>query len=43
MKYLFVYPKLCTRCRECSLVCSLSKFGECNPKNVAISVVRDKF
>ncbi|MEK7449476.1 MAG: 4Fe-4S dicluster domain-containing protein [Planctomycetota bacterium] len=43
MKYLYVYPELCTGCRECSLACSLTKFGECNPKKAAISVVRDEF
>jgi Fe-S-cluster-containing hydrogenase component 2 len=43
MKYLYVYPELCTGCRECSIACSLSKFGECNPKKAAISVVRDEF
>ena len=43
MKYLYLYPELCTGCRECSLSCSLSKFGECNPKKAAISVVRDEF
>ena len=43
MKYLYVYPELCTGCRECSLACSLSKFGECNPKKAAISIVRDEF
>jgi anaerobic carbon-monoxide dehydrogenase iron sulfur subunit len=43
MKHLYVYPELCTGCRECSLACSLSKFGECNPKKAAISVVRDEF
>lgn len=43
MKYLFVYPERCTGCRLCSLACSLSKFGECNPRKAAISVVRDEF
>lgn len=43
MKYLYLYPERCTGCRECSLACSLSKFGECNPKKAAISVVRDEF
>ncbi|MDI6733751.1 MAG: 4Fe-4S dicluster domain-containing protein [Planctomycetota bacterium] len=42
MKYLYVYPELCTGCRECSLICSLSKFEECNPKKSAISIVRDE-
>lgn len=43
MKYLYFYPELCTGCRECSLACSLSKFGECNPKKAAITIVRDEF
>ncbi|MBU0497572.1 MAG: 4Fe-4S dicluster domain-containing protein [Candidatus Thermoplasmatota archaeon] len=43
MKRLYVYPEKCTGCRECSLACSLTKFGECNPKKAAISVVRDEF
>ncbi len=43
MKYLFVYPERCTGCRLCALACSLSKFGECNPRKAAISVVRDEF
>lgn len=43
MKYLYAYPEKCTGCRECALACSLSKFGECNPKKAAITVVRDEF
>ncbi len=43
MKFLYTYPEKCTGCRECSLACSLSKFGECNPKKSAIIVVRDEF
>ena len=43
MKYLYVYPEKCTGCRECSLACSLNKFGECNPKKAAITVIRDEF
>ncbi|MFA5793460.1 MAG: 4Fe-4S dicluster domain-containing protein [Candidatus Brocadiia bacterium] len=43
MKHLYVSPELCTGCKECSLACSLGKFGECNPKKAAISVVRDEF
>lgn len=43
MKYLFFYPEKCTGCKQCSLACSLKKFGECNPKKSAISVVRDEF
>ncbi|MCK4909828.1 MAG: 4Fe-4S dicluster domain-containing protein [Planctomycetes bacterium] len=43
MKYLYAYPELCTGCRECSIACSLTKFGECNPKKAAINIVRDEF
>lgn len=43
MKYLFTYPEKCTGCRECAIACALNKFGECNPKRGAISVLRDEF
>ena len=43
MKALYVFPEKCTGCRECSLACSLTKFGECNPKRAAIRVFRDEF
>ena len=43
MKHLYLYPEKCTGCRECSIACSLKKFGECNPKKAAITVVRDEF
>lgn len=43
MKYLFVYPEKCTGCKECSIACSVKKFGESNPKKGAITVVRDEF
>ena len=43
MKHLYVHPEKCTGCRECSIACSLNKFGECNPKKAAITVVRDEF
>lgn len=43
MKYLYVYPEKCTGCKQCALACSLSKFGECNPRKSAISIVRDEF
>jgi len=43
VKYIYVYPEKCTGCRECSLACSLNKFGECNPKKAAISIIRDEF
>ena len=43
MKHLVTYPEKCTGCRLCSLACSLKKFGECNPRRAAITVVRDEF
>jgi Fe-S-cluster-containing hydrogenase component 2 len=43
MKYLYAYPELCSGCKECSIACSLGKFGECNPKKAAVSVIRDEF
>jgi len=43
VKYLYVYPEKCSGCRECSVACSLKKYGECNPKKAAITVVRDEF
>lgn len=43
MKFLFLYPEKCTGCKQCSLACSLTKFGECNPEKAAITVVRDEF
>ncbi|MDI6856529.1 MAG: 4Fe-4S dicluster domain-containing protein [Candidatus Thermoplasmatota archaeon] len=43
MKYLYAYPERCTGCKECAIACSLKKFGECNPKKSAISIVRDEF
>jgi Fe-S-cluster-containing hydrogenase component 2 len=43
MKFLYTYPEKCSGCRECSLACSLGKFGECNPKKAAVIVVRDEF
>jgi len=43
VKHLYVYPEKCTGCRECSIACSLNKFGECNPKKAAINIVRDEF
>ena len=38
-KASYVDPEKCTGCRECSVACSLYKFGECNPKKAAISIV----
>jgi anaerobic carbon-monoxide dehydrogenase iron sulfur subunit len=43
MKYLYLYPDLCTGCNQCAMACSLNKFGECNPKRAAIIIVRDEF
>lgn len=43
MKKLFTYPERCTGCRQCSLACSLTRYGECNPKKAAITIVRDEF
>jgi carbon-monoxide dehydrogenase iron sulfur subunit len=43
MKFLFVDPEKCTGCMQCALACSLKKFGECNPKKSAITLVRDEF
>jgi Fe-S-cluster-containing hydrogenase component 2 len=43
VKYLYVYPELCTGCRVCALACSLKKNGVCNPKHAAIYVARDEF
>ncbi|MFQ5892544.1 MAG: 4Fe-4S dicluster domain-containing protein, partial [Candidatus Methanofastidiosia archaeon] len=38
-----VFKEKCTGCMQCSLACSLTKFGECNPKKSAIYVHRDEF
>ena len=43
MKRLYTHPELCTGCRQCSIACSLKKFGENNPKKAAITIVRDEF
>jgi Fe-S-cluster-containing dehydrogenase component len=43
VKYLYFYPEKCTGCRLCSLSCSVSKFGEANPKRAGITIVRDEF
>lgn len=39
-KLLSVDPNLCTGCRVCELVCSLSKEGECNPRKARIRVLK---
>ncbi len=43
MKHIYTHPELCTGCRQCSIACSLKKFGENNPKKAAITVIRDEF
>ena len=43
MKHLYTHAELCTGCRQCSIACSLKKFGENNPKKAAITVIRDEF
>ena len=43
MKFLYTYPELCSGCRQCAISCALNKYGECNPKQGAINVVRDEF
>lgn len=39
-KILMVNPQLCTGCRICELVCSLSRDGECNPLKSCIRVLK---
>jgi len=43
MKILKVESDKCTGCQNCSLACSLTKFGVCNPHRAAIRVVKDPF
>jgi len=38
--YVAVNSSLCTGCRECEVVCSLYRHGECNPARSAIRVIR---
>ena len=38
-KDLIINPEKCVACRTCELVCSLTKTGECNPKEARIRVV----
>ena len=40
VQYIAVNQKVCTGCRECEVVCSLYRFGECNPERSAIRVLR---
>jgi carbon-monoxide dehydrogenase iron sulfur subunit len=39
-QFISVDHTVCTGCRECELVCSLSHVGECNPRRSAIQVLR---
>ena len=39
-QFIAVDHVLCTGCRECEVVCSLYRFGECNPERAAIRVIR---
>jgi len=41
-KVLIVDADKCTGCRVCELVCSMSKFGEYNPKKSYIKVMRNR-
>jgi Fe-S-cluster-containing hydrogenase component 2 len=41
-KFLMFNPELCIGCRICELICSLTKFGECNPKKSMIRVLRNE-
>jgi len=42
-KFLFVFPELCTGCRDCEIVCSLKHEGVINPERSRIRVIRDVF
>ena len=35
-QYIAVAPAVCTGCRECEVVCSLSHLGECRPGGSAV-------
>lgn len=37
---IVIDPTKCTGCRACEAVCSLSKWGECNPERAAIRNIR---
>ncbi|MDO9535455.1 MAG: 4Fe-4S dicluster domain-containing protein [Bacillota bacterium] len=39
-KILSINAELCTGCRACELVCSLSKYDACNPRKSAISIMK---
>jgi len=41
-KVLIVDADKCTGCRVCELVCSMTKFGEYNPKKSYIKVIRNR-
>lgn len=40
---VYAKPELCTGCQICSVMCSINKFGEANPKLGAIQVFREPF
>ena len=42
-KTFFVDAELCTGCRLCELVCSLSKEGKCDPSRARIHIERHMF
>ena len=39
-RYVAVDPVVCTGCRECEVVCSLTHLGECRPGGSAVRVAR---
>ena len=39
-KIIHVNPEICTGCRVCESVCSLTHFGRCNPAEARIRVLR---
>lgn len=39
-RFIRVNPEGCTGCRMCEMVCSLHRFGECNPERSVIRVLR---
>lgn len=39
-QFISINHTVCTGCRECEIVCSLSHVGECNPRRSAIQVLR---
>lgn len=42
-KQIYARSELCTGCRICSMVCSISKFGETKPWASGITIHRDPF